>query len=246
MRVHPVGCYKTNRALAAYPHCGFIIHTEASNTDFRWTDNHRSVLHHDTCGHPSRTHAFSRALRPLGSCRPPFQPSATFTAPFCTRSDPGEDDFWEHPFFRSSVSPLLSRRTVPMMQSADLWDCDDLSQGRRLNLATHRNIASQPSMRPVLVVVVLVSEQGSPKVLFVQHDDVIRALTPDRADDPFAVRILPRRPGSDEHLLDAHVLDAVPEVPAVDRITISNQITRSVPFAGNASTICCSAHSAVG
>ena len=126
MRVHPVGCYKTNRALAAYPHCGFIIHTEASNTDFRWTDNHRSVLHHDTCGHPSRTHAFSRALRPLGSCRPPFQPSATFTAPFCTRSDPGEDDFWEHPFFRSSVSPLLSRRTVQMMKPANHRELDDL------------------------------------------------------------------------------------------------------------------------
>ena len=30
-----------------------------------------------------------------------------FTAPFCTRSDPGEDDV-----FRSSVNPLIARRTL--------------------------------------------------------------------------------------------------------------------------------------
>ena len=32
-------------------------------------------------------------FRPLGCCRPPEQSPATFAVPFCTRPDPGEDDF---------------------------------------------------------------------------------------------------------------------------------------------------------
>ncbi len=76
--------------------------------------------------------AFARTLRSLGSCRPPLQPLATFTTPFCTRSDPGKDDFWEYEFFRSSVSPLLSRRTVSMMKATDPRKGDN-SHGRASN-----------------------------------------------------------------------------------------------------------------
>ena len=175
MRVHPVGCYQTNRALAAYPHCGFIIHTEASNTDFRWTDNHRSVLHHDTCGHPSRTHAFSRALRPLGSCRPPFQPSATFTAPFCTRSDPGEDDFWEHPFFRSSVSPLLSRRTVPVMKPSNHRELNDPPLARRLHRSRFRGVLLQRQVCPATVIIRKIVSKEPAQVIVVEDDHMVDA-----------------------------------------------------------------------
>jgi len=75
MWVHPVGYYESNRALAAYPHCGFTIHTEASNTDFRWAVNQRPVLHHGTCGHPSRTHSVRsgvKAARLLQAAFPTF------------------------------------------------------------------------------------------------------------------------------------------------------------------------------
>ena len=41
-------------------------------------------------------------FRPLGYCRPPLQPEATFAAPFCIRSEPDEDDI-----VRSSVPPEL-------------------------------------------------------------------------------------------------------------------------------------------
>ncbi len=64
---------------------------------------------------------------------------------------------------------------------------------------------------------------------FVPNDDVIRAFAANGSDNSFAVRILPGRPGCDEHLLDSHVLQALSEVAAVDRITISKEITRLGP-----------------
>lgn len=47
------------------------------------------------------------------------------------------------------------------------------------------------------------------------------------ADDPFTVRILPRRSRGCLHLFDPHIPDSVLKTFAVDAITIPDQITRS-------------------
>ena len=44
--------------------------------------------------------------------------------------------------------------------------------------------------------------------------------------NPLNVRVLPRRSGSRDHFFDTHVLDALSEELAVDRITITNQKPR--------------------
>ena len=60
-----------------------------------------ALFHHGTCGGPPRAHRPCRRFTPFDSCRSSVRSPATFTAPFCVRSDPDEDDFC----FSSSVSP---------------------------------------------------------------------------------------------------------------------------------------------
>ena len=80
------------------------VHTEASNADFTYA----------ICRSCEFTMAPAVArqcgrFRPFGFCRPPVQSPATFTAPFFSRPDSAEDDF-----FRSSV--LLSLHGTPQRQ----------------------------------------------------------------------------------------------------------------------------------
>jgi len=59
---------------------------------------------------------------------------------------------------------------------------------------------------------------------FAQHDDVMEAFPPNRADHTFSVRVLPGRSWRDQDLSDGQVLEPVPEIAAVDRILIPNQV----------------------
>ena len=86
------------------------------------------MIHHGTCGSPSRT--FSRRhghFRPLGSCRPPLQPEVTFAAPFYIRPDSDEDDV-----VRSSVPPELAWRTALVLDQRvgpkEVEDAEELAR----------------------------------------------------------------------------------------------------------------------
>ena len=58
---------------------------------------------------------------------------------------------------------------------------------------------------------------------FTENDDVVQALPPDRSDQSFAERILPRRAWSRDDFLDAHRLDAPGKVDAEDAVAVMNQ-----------------------
>ena len=58
------------------------------------------------------------------------------------------------------------------------------------------------------------------EIRFVENDHVIQAFSPDGADQPFNVR----RSEGRSNLLDAHVLDSLSNIIAVDRVTIQNEI----------------------
>jgi hypothetical protein len=64
-------------------------------------------------------------------------------------------------------------------------------------------------------------------VPLVQDEEVVEALSSDRADDPLGEGILPGRAGGDEHLTNPHPLDSPGELSAVDSIAITEQILRS-------------------
>jgi hypothetical protein len=59
-----------------------------------------------------------------------------------------------------------------------------------------------------------------------QHDHVVEALPPDRPDDPFAVAILPGRPGGGDDLFNAQDLQSIDDFRTVGAIPIPGQIPR--------------------
>jgi hypothetical protein len=54
----------------------------------------------------------------------------------------------------------------------------------------------------------------------VEHDDLVETLTPDTANDSFRIRVLPRAVRSNLNLFHTHMLDALLECGAVDRVPI--------------------------
>ena len=71
-----------------------------------------------------------------------------------------------------------------------------------------------------------VAFEDAHEVRFVENDHVSQAFSPDRSDQPFNIRRLPRRSEGCSNLLDAHVLDSLSNIIAVDRVAIPNEIFR--------------------
>ncbi len=66
--------------------------------------------------------------------------------------------------------------------------------------------------------------EDSAKVLFAQHDDVIRALSSHSSDAPFAIRILPARMGADRLVRDPHAVHSTDEAVSIDPVVVANQV----------------------
>ena len=79
-----------------------------------------------------------------------------------------------------------------MVQASDLRDSDDVSITRRGRGARDRRVLRQSQMRSGLVVVDQVGVQDATQVPLVENDNVIQALSTDRADYPLNVPVLPR------------------------------------------------------
>jgi hypothetical protein len=112
---------------------------------------------------------------------------------------------------------------VSVMQSTNLGSRDHFTLIGRLDFSGNRSIAIEREMCPGSVVVFEVAGQNPNQVILVDDDHMIETLTSDRADQPFNERILPRGPKGGHDLLDIHVLNALPEVLAVNAVTISKQ-----------------------
>src|SRR5262249_48945707 len=80
------------------------------------------------------------------------------------------------------------------------------------------------------IVVGPVRTKEPSQVALAEHDDVVEALAADGADEPFREGILPRRPGGDEDLANAHARDALGEPLVVDCISIAKEILRGGLF----------------
>ena len=66
-------------------------------------------------------------------------------------------------------------------------------EGRGLDAARDRGIAIQCHVRAVLVVVGRVGSNQTKQVTLAEHDHVVENLSPERADEPLRVSVLPRR-----------------------------------------------------
>ena len=59
-------------------------------------------------------------------------------------------------------------------------------------------------MRSVIMIIFEIGTKNVFQVSFVQDNDVVRALSPDRADHSFNKRVFPRAVRGREHFFDTH------------------------------------------
>jgi hypothetical protein len=112
-----------------------------------------------------------------------------------------------------------------MMQATNLRNRGDPAPRRWFHITRHRRVTNQRQMWARVVIVFKVRIQHAFEMGFAKHDDVIDALSAYRADDAFAIRILPGRAWCDGNFFDAHAFDASLEVVAVDSIPIADEKT---------------------
>src|ERR1700686_4945119 len=83
-------------------------------------------------------------------------------------------------------------------------------------------------MRSDAIVIVGVGFQAPTQMHLAQDNDVVRALTPDRSDQPFGKAILPRRGWRGRLVADAHGAQSACDDAAIDPIPIADHVVRSL------------------
>ena len=100
-------------------------------------------------------------------------------------------------------------------------------------------------MRAHRVVVARVALQEPTQMPFTEHDHLLEALAPDRADEPLRERVLPGARGRRQDFADPHAPDSLPKHVTVDAVAIVEQIGWR-GLVGEVSTTCWAVQAAVG
>ncbi len=87
-------------------------------------------------------------------------------------------------------------------------------------ILVEREVSADP------VVVGEVRGQDTSKMPLAEHDDMVQALTPQRANQALGEGVLPLAVRRGEDFLDAHALHAAPKLLTVDCIAVAEQIGR--------------------
>ena len=64
------------------------------------------------------------------------------------------------------------------------------------------------------------------KVLLSKHNDMVKAIPPDRSDEPLRTSVLPRRSWRDRSIPYAHCSETAEKDIAIDAIPVANNISR--------------------
>ena len=97
-----------------------------------------------------------------------------------------------------------------MVETTQNWVGDN-SPGANLALSRIWRVLLKRQVRPKVMIVGEVFTKKSAKMSFSEHDDMICALATNRADESFAVGILPRRLRADRLLRDSHAVNSTDE-----------------------------------
>src|SRR5450631_1139862 len=95
---------------------------------------------------------------------------------------------------RTSAEPCRFQKLdscVPVMQSAQYCMCDDVPEA--VDRAPVRRILSERNMRTPSIVIGGEFRKDPPKVFFIEHDQMIGTLAPDRPDQALNMAVLPGR-----------------------------------------------------
>ena len=95
-----------------------------------------------------------------------------------------------------------------------------------LNCAHARRILPEGNVSTYFVVIGGIFRKNSPKVFCVEHDQIIRTLAPDRADQAFSISILPRRAERRGPVPDPHRSHTSFERDAKCSVVVANEIFR--------------------
>src|SRR6202171_4463752 len=88
-------------------------------------------------------------------------------------------------------------------------------------------------MRASRVIVGRVRSQQMAKMPLAEHDNVVKTFPPDRTDRSFAIFVLPRRSRRGRPIPTAHRPKAADEDVTVDRVAVTNDVSRrSFPAIG--------------
>jgi len=95
-----------------------------------------------------------------------------------------------------------------------------------LDDATERRVLDQRSVSSEFVVIVSVLGQDPAQVRFAQDHDMIKAVSSDRADEPFDMSILPGRSRRRWSVADAHSSQTSHYGMAIGGVSVANEIAR--------------------
>ena len=121
---------------------------------------------------------------------------------------------------------LRGSTDVSMVEATDFAKRHDPAGLRPFDGPPVGRVLVEREMRACAVIVREIRGQAATQVRLAEHDDMVEALSPHRANEPFRKRILPGTVGRREDFLDAHAACSVPEGLAVDGVAIAEEIGR--------------------
>src|SRR5262245_14385878 len=77
-----------------------------------------------------------------------------------------------------------------------------------------------------LVVVFLIRLEQMMQVPLAKHNDMVKAIPPDRPDEPLRASVLPWRPHCNRPIANTHRLQPSEDDVAIDAITVANDVAR--------------------
>ncbi len=108
-----------------------------------------------------------------------------------------------------------------MMQTAEHWLRFNSTICWRFDFPVNRTVFLKVQMSPLSVGMAHIFRDQTEEVSLSENDAVIETLSPDTADHPLHIRILPRGFGRGDDLFDAHILYSCLESTTVDTIPIT-------------------------
>src|SRR5260370_6711400 len=126
----------------------------------------------------------------------------------------------------------LCHPDVFVMESTEKGDGRERSSD--LHGTAKRGVLSECKMGTGAIVIVGVGSEDPVQMGLAQDQDMVQAFSPDRADEPFYVSVLPGRAGRSWSVADAHRPDPLPDDDTVGAISIADEVAgRLVPSAEN-------------
>ena len=125
------------------------------------------------------------------------------------------------------------------MGATTIWPLARTARG--IGASLHRR-----QMSSALIVISLVRAQQIAKMPLAEDNDMVKAITSDRADEPLRISILPWRRGRDRPIPNAHRPNALDEAGRRKHGPDHEPRIAAPARQPNASVNCCAIHSAVG